>query len=150
MEKMYKTYSTVRSVNPFLLLLALLGVLFFAFWFLKNIVFRILYAAAPVLLILALVMNYRVVLGYGKWLIDTLRSNLVVGLIATALTIVGYPFVSAFLAYRAYQLRGETFKRKKKGEGEYIKYTEVEDDFLDISQEKLKQEELKSKYDEMI
>lgn len=149
MERMYRTYSTMRSTNPIVLLLVALGVLFFVFWFLKAVVFRIFYIAAPVLFIAALVLNYRVVLGYGKWLLDTLKNNLLMGVVATALSIVCYPFVAAFLAFRAYQLRGETFRSKRKKQGHYIKYSEVEEDFLDISEEKEKQEEIKKQYGDL-
>jgi hypothetical protein len=150
MEKMFKTYSTVRSANPLVLILVVLGVLFAAFWILKYVVFKILYTLAPFLFALALILNYRVVLGYGKWVMDLFKSSILTGILASVLSVVGYPFVSAFLAFRAYQLRGETWRKNDETkEGEYIKYREVEEDFLDISEEKRKGEEFKDQYKDM-
>jgi len=129
-----------------MLLFASVGILFFAFWFLKNIVFKILYTVAPILLIIALILNYRVVLGYGKWLLDTFRNNFLYGILACVFTFLCYPFVAAFLAIRAYQLRGKSLSKKNEI-GEYIKYKDVEDDFLDITEEKKEQEEIKKRFE---
>jgi len=151
MDNMYQNYKTLRTINPLVLVLGLIFAIFFIFWFLKNVVFKILYIAAPVLLIAALVMNYRVVIGYGKWLLGTFKENIWFGLAATALTVLGYPFVSLYLAIRAYQLSGKTYKTTKSKKGDYIKYTEVEDtDFLDLTKEKKKQEEIQDRYEDLL
>ena len=151
MEKMYRNYQTFKNVNPLVLILGLVFGLFFVFWFIKNIIFKILYLIAPVLFIAALVMNYKVVWGYIIWLFNSIRNKPLFGLAATAISIIGYPFVGAYLAIRAYQLRGATFSSKKSADGEYIRYTEVEnEDFLDISKEKQKASEMKTDYEDLI
>lgn len=153
MEKMYQNYKTFRSMNPLVLILGLIFGLFIIFWFIKNIVFKVLYLAAPVLFVGALLMNYRVVVGYFKWLFNSYKGNVWFGLAATGLTIVGYPFVSAYLAFRAYHLRGATNTGQSSGprEGDYIKYEEVkEEDFLDISKEKKKTEQISTDYEDLI
>ena len=136
-------------MNPLMVILGMVAFLFVVFWFLKTVVFRILYFAAPFLLIGALILNYRVVLGYGKWLLDTVKNNLLMGIVAIALSIVCYPFVSAFLAFRAYQLRGESFKRKKSKSGDYINFKDVDEDFLDISREKVNREEIEQRFSDL-
>ena len=154
MDNMYQNYKTLRTINPFVLILGLIFALFFIFWFIKNIIFKILYLAAPVLLVAALILNYRVVLGYGKWLLGSFKGNPWFGLAATALTIVGYPFVSLYLVMRAYQLSGDIYKKPKLKEGEYIKFSKVteeeKDDFLDISSEKKKKADIKNRYDDLL
>ena len=151
MDKMYQNYKTLRSANPLVVILALVFGLLFVFWFIKNIIFKILYLIAPALFVIALVLNYKVVLGYGIWLWNSLKNNPLFGLAAIALTILAYPFVGAYLALRAYQLRGKGFQKKPKKDGEYIKYTEVEsEDFLDISKEKQKKSDLAEEYGDLL
>lgn len=151
MENMYQNYKTIRNINPLVLLLGLIFGLYMIFWFLKTIVFKVLYFIAPVLIIAALVFNYRVVLGYGKWLMDSFKGSPWFGIIATLLTIVGYPFVSAFLAYRAYQLRGDIYKKPDSKQGDYVKFEEIgKDDFLDIKKESKKSRDMDQEYGDLI
>lgn len=116
----------------FLLFMLLMGYIVF-----KAVsgVYAILAFVAPFLLIMALVLNHTVVTDFFKGLIKTLKQDTGKGLIYTAGTVIGYPFVAAWLAFRAYTKRGS--KRKKepvaKEDKEYIKYEEVEDeDFLEL------------------
>jgi hypothetical protein len=151
MEKMYQNYKTFRNVNPLILILGLIFGLLFIFWFIKNIIFKILYLVAPVLFVAALLMNYKVVWGYVIWLFNSIRTKPLFGLAATAISIIGYPFVGLYLAIRAYQLRGAVFTKSVSKDGEYIKYAEVEnEDFLDISAEKQKHADLKTDYGDLI
>ncbi|MEE9373518.1 MAG: hypothetical protein V3V00_10745 [Saprospiraceae bacterium] len=139
---MYQNYKTLKTINPLVLILGLIFGLFFIFWFIKNIIFKILYLVAPVLFIAALIMNHKVVWGYCIWLWKSIKSNPIFGLLTTALSIVGYPFVGLYLALRAYQLRGKAFQKTDVRDGDYIKYTEMDsEDFLDISKEKTKQKQ---------
>ncbi len=151
MEKMYQNYKTFKSINPLVLIIGLIFGLFFLFWFIKNIIFKILYLVAPILFLAAIVMNYKVVWGYVIWLFNSIKTRPLFGLAATAISIVGYPFVGVYLALRAYQLRGKSFQNPVSKDGEYIKYTEIEnEDFLDISNEKQKQADLKTDYGDLI
>jgi len=151
MEKMYQNYKTIKNINPLFLLLALVVGVFFIFYIIKKLVFDVLAFLAPILLIAALIMNYRVVQGYIMWLWNNIRTNTVFGLIVTALSIVFFPVVSAYLAFRAYHLRGASFPKNEPNDGEYIKYQEIKkDDFLDISREKQKRKDLSEDYSDLI
>ncbi|MEM9922104.1 MAG: hypothetical protein AAF990_28630 [Bacteroidota bacterium] len=120
------------DVNPFnsitsilFLVLVLVGL-----YFIAKGVFTILSWLAPVLLILALVLNYRVVLNYGKWLINLLQKNILMGLGAILLTVVGFPVIAGFLAVKAYLYRKvDQFQSQaeQKVAGEYVDFEEVDE-----------------------
>lgn len=97
-------------------------------------VFMILSWLALPLIVIALILNYRVVTDYIQWLWQTIKKDAVKGILYTLGSAVGYPFVSAYLAFKAYMSRGKKGSRKKeKAKGDYIKYEEVEeDDFLEL------------------
>lgn len=116
------------------------------------------YLALPLLLI-ALFLNYNVVTDYIGWIWKTIKEDTGKGLLYAAGSIVGYPFVAAWLAMKAYLKRSVGSKRTKEGKkkGEYIKYEEVQDeseDFLDLEdldkhQVKEKQSRSGNEYDDM-
>ncbi len=147
-----------QSNNPFfgvIVLLFLLVMIWAAVTAVKGIFLILSWLALP-LFVLALILNYEVVTGYIKSLWRTLRENPIKGLLYTGLSIVGYPLVSAYLAFKA--MMNNRWLRPKKPrqvKGEYIKYQEVdEDDFLDLPQlEDMKETKESSsdsnKYDEM-
>ena len=120
-------------------------------------IFMILSWLALPLFILALIMNYSVVTDYGKWLWKMLKEDTVKGLLYTGLSIVGYPVVSAYLAFKAFaNNRWTAGKKNKKSKGEYISYHEVEveeeDDFLELGEIEEIQEEARpqsNKYDDL-
>ncbi len=100
------------------------------------------YLAFP-LLILALILNYSVVTDFFGGLIRDIKEDTGKGLIKAGATALGYPFVFAYLAFKAWMKRSLGSKRpsvkeqrasKKKKDGDYIKYEEVEDseDFLEL------------------
>jgi len=101
------------------------------------------YLAFPLLLI-ALFLNYSVVTDFFSGLVREIREDTGKGLIKTALTAAGYPFVFAYLAGKAYLKRTLGSKRasvkdqranKEEKKGDYIKYEEVEDeDFLELEE----------------
>jgi len=132
-------------------------------WFListVSLVVKVLYSylAIPLLLI-ALFLNYSVVTDYFSGLMREIKEDTGKGLIKTAASIAGYPFVFAYLALKAWTKRALGSKRpsvkdqKSKGKddskGDYIKYEEVEeDDFLeleDIDKKKVKVKQTQSK-----
>ena len=60
-------------------------------------IFKILSFAAPIMFIAALVINYKVVLSYGKLLVTLLQKNTIMGIIAVLLTFFAFPIVAALL-----------------------------------------------------
>jgi ABC-type branched-subunit amino acid transport system permease subunit len=90
--------------------------------------FKILAFAAPVLIIAAILINYRTVLGYLRLLWDTLRRRPLLGILGILLTVIGFPVVSGFLFGKAILDRKiDTFHKeiKRRQDGELISYEDV-------------------------
>lgn len=91
----------------------------------------------PILLVIALILNYRVVLNYIQWLAKMVKKDTLKGLAYTGLSIVGYPFVSAWLflkAFLKFRLKRNVNKQEKTKEKEFVEYEEIteEEDFLEL------------------
>ncbi|MEO1517310.1 MAG: hypothetical protein AAFV95_19950 [Bacteroidota bacterium] len=115
-----------NSISSILVLVMVLVVLYF----IARSIFTILSYLAPVLLIIALILNYRVVVNYGKWLFNLLKKNILMGLGAVALTVIGFPVIAGFLAVKAYLYRKVDqmqAQAEQKREGEFVDYEEVDD-----------------------
>lgn len=80
-------------------------IFFIALFYLAKGVFTLLSWAAPVFLLLALIINYRVVFGYIKWIWETLTTNVLRGIVLVLLTVFGFPFVAIYLFMKAWGLR---------------------------------------------
>ena len=85
--------STTKAILGLVILLVIIWGIFIVF---KSI-FNMLAWAAPFLFIAALIINYKVVLSYGKMLITLLQKNTIMGIIALLLTIFTFPIVAAIL-----------------------------------------------------
>lgn len=123
---------------------------------------KILYSwlAIP-LLVIALFLNYSVVTDFFGGLIQEIKEDTGKGLLKAGATAIGYPFVFAYLALKAWTKRALGSKRpsvketKESKKGDYIKYEEVEkDDFLDLEdldkmKEKVKQTNSNNEYDDL-
>lgn len=145
----YKSF-TIGRTNPFLALLFLFIIMFSLFWVAKGI-YSLLSLVFPVMIIATAIINYRVLFGFGKWLLQTLRSNPLMGIAAIVFTVVAHPLVGAYLLFRAISTRGEKSveEQHELKKGEYIQYEEVEDDFLDLSEIKKSGEEVDNKYKDL-
>ena len=100
------------------------------FWLAKGI-FTILAWLAPILLIATLIIDYRIILNYGKWILHQLKTNTLVGVGMSLLTVVGFPVVSFFLFGKALLKRKlkslESSYRAERTES-YSEYEIVEED----------------------
>lgn len=141
------------TINPFIALMAIGLFIVGLFWIAKGLL-AIFAKIAPFVFVAAIIANYRVVLGYGKWLLDTLSRNPVFGVIAVIFSIIGFPLLSVFLLIKAInsrrsgkEERTNAFYRKK---AEYTSFEEVDDDFLDLSDVKSKGESLSKDFGEVI
>ena len=119
-------------------------------------IFTLLSWIAIPLFIVALILNYRVVTDYIGWIWNTLKKDPLKGLLYSAASVLGYPIVSAYLAFKAYGSRkmGQKKEAQQKGKGDYIKYEDVEDDFLELEdldkiEEKQIQKPSANKYDDL-
>ena len=124
--------------NPFgsIGALVILVLLFVSMYFIAKGLFTILSWVAPVLLILSLVIDYRAALDYVKFLWKLIRTKPVWGIIATILTVIGYPVAAGFIFFKALINRkiGQMKKAVEDKEGEFTEYEEVkeDEDFLEL------------------
>jgi hypothetical protein len=106
-----------------------LVVAFVALFFIARMIFTILSYLAPVLLIATLIIDHKVFINYVKWLVDLTRRNVLVGVGAIVLSVIGFPIVSAFLLIRALanrRLRDVEKQERIHREGELVEYEELE------------------------
>ncbi len=131
-----REYFSSRSPLGGIIPLAFLVIFFIALYFIAKGVFTILSWLAIPFLIIALVMDYRVVVDYVKYVFDLMSRKPLHGIGLGVFTVLGYPFVSAFLAFRAVlskkvkDFTGESNEKKE----DYTEYEEVDDneDFLEL------------------
>jgi predicted membrane protein len=93
-------------------------------------VFTILSWLAPIMLIITLLLDYKVVVNYLKTLWLWLRHKTLFGILAVIFTILGFPLVTAFLLFRAFLSRSKKRSRKeeeRRQKGEFIEYEELDD-----------------------
>lgn len=104
-----------------------------------RFVFRLLYLLSPILLIATAIMDYKIITGYATWLVSMLRRNILLGIGAIVLTIVGFPLVTAALFGKALlnrQLRKAQTAYEQQQQppptpvklGEYVEFEEIPDD----------------------
>lgn len=137
----YKQYNVNSSgKNPlgsFGPIIALVVFLFLLSFVVKGI-FTILSWVAPLLLIITLIMDHKVVVDYGKFILRLIKENPLVGILGAILTFFGFPAVVGFLFFKA--LAKRTIKSKiqdieQKRQGDYTDYEEVtedDEDFLEL------------------
>ena len=124
-------YKYQFSGNGFNLLPTLiLGLLFLlGLFFIARFVFNILMYLAPVLLIITLFLDHKVVVNYGKWIGKILQENPLLGTGLILLTFFGFPVVSLFLFGKAMikkKVKEVHQQMEQKMEGMYTDYEEVE------------------------
>lgn len=110
-------------------MIALLVVGLIAVFIIARGIFWLLSLVAPILLIAAAIIDHRVIVNYAKWLVDLTKRNILVGLGAILLSIVGYPVVFALLLGRALmnrKLKDMEAQERVHRDGELIDYEELE------------------------
>lgn len=95
----------LKSLWKILVIVSIIAVLFIV---MKGLI-SILYWGAPILLILALLVNHQIVLKYAQDLVDKFKVNVVSGIIGLVILLFGYPFVFAWLL-----IKGLLFNKIKK------------------------------------
>ena len=144
---------------------AIMMVAFFVilFYILRGL-FWLMWYASPIFIIVALVVNYKVVVNFLKTLFNWTRQKPVVGIVAIILSIVGFPAVSLYLMGKALLLQKlDKFtkgmqEQAEAAKGEFIEYEEVKTEqkrrplipeSLDLPEiEEAEIEEVKGEYDE--
>ena len=98
-------------------------------------IFKLLALIAPVLLVIALVLNYRVVTGFVNTIWKLIKRNPLAGLLAIVLCVIFHPLVAAYLAVRAglsRKLRSMKEDYVNRRDGELVDYVEVRDETLEL------------------
>ena len=144
------------DVNPFNSIGAIMVLVFIfvGLYFVAKGIFSILTLLAPVLLVGALLLDYTVVIDFGKWIIRKLKEQPLLGIAAILLCVFGFPIIAGFLCGKAYLKRKlKKFKAEYEDQSKpsYTKYEEVaktEDtfqDFEDLSEPRLELPEIPKK-----
>ena len=129
-------YRKIKIDTGTMIVSALVMILFFVgMFYLVGGIFKVLTWAAPALLIIALVLDYKTVLNYGKWLIDLVKRNPLMGIGAIALSILAYPLVFTYLMARAYlskKIKKMQTDYETRTQGEYVDFEVVDEQPLRI------------------
>jgi len=102
--------------------------IFVGLFFVAKGVFTVLTWIAPVLIGLALLINYRTILNYLKFMLSLLQRNPLGGIIGILLSFFGFPILAGVLFGKSILDRkvrklNEAYQAEK--EGEYVEYEEV-------------------------
>lgn len=109
-------------------ILIMVGVIL-GLYYISKAIFSLLYFVSPILFIATLIIDHKVVLNFGKWLINLTKKNAVLGVGAIVIALLAYPLTAMFLFSKA------MFKRKVKQvqkdyetrtEGELVEFEEIE------------------------
>ena len=154
----YRKEINFNNNNPFSSLTGIVLVVLFlvALYFIARAIFTILYYLSPLMIVAALIVDHKVVIGYLKWVVGLLRDNLLLGIGAIVLSVLGFPVLSAFLLSKALfkrQVKKAQDEAQAPREGEYIEFEELDSEPLElprIEKEEKKQEppQQDSRYDE--
>ncbi|HSF87904.1 MAG TPA: hypothetical protein VLA46_00710 [Saprospiraceae bacterium] len=107
---------------------AFMVLLFVGLFFIAKGVFTVLAWIAPVLIILALLINYRTVLNYLKFMLGLLQRNPVGGIIGILLSFFGFPILAGVLFGKSILDRKvkklhEAYRAEK--DGEFVEFEEI-------------------------
>lgn len=109
-------------------------VLYFLFTLVGWLI-AMLYRFSPIILVAALIIDYKVVLDYLKGIKKLFDRNVVYGLLATGATVVLYPFVFLyFLGMALFKKKVKEARREAdiRRNGKWVDYEEVPEEPLDI------------------
>lgn len=107
---------------------AVMVMIFIALFFLAKGLFTVLSWIAPVLIAGALIINYKTVLNFIKFMWALLKRNPLGGILGIVLSVIGFPILSGVLFGKAILDRkvkslSESFQAKK--DGEFVEFEEI-------------------------
>lgn len=139
MTNQNKGFNIINLIPAILMLVAV----FIAVGYIASGIYQILEFIALGLFLITLGLDIaygrQVVLGFAKTLLNLLRSNPLMGVIAIGLTFFFHPLVALFLFGKAMLLRKVGNLKKDfeaRQQGQYTDYEEVEVDYEDASDQK--------------
>ena len=119
-----------------------LGLLFLLF--LARFIFRILWFISPLLLIGALVVDFKGVVNFVKWIIALYKRDTILGVVSTILSIFGFPLVAGFLLGKGlFKKRARKIRQEEKGkrQGEFVDFEELDSKPLSLPELEKRKEE---------
>lgn len=133
----YRQYSySSNGATGFVLFIIVLILLFAGLYFLFKGIFWLFTVLAPILFILTIILNFRVVLNFIEFVIARFKTNILVGILFVILTIIFYPLVTGYLFFKAFGSWYLKYKMKKIAKERYVEYEDLEDpypdDFLEL------------------
>ncbi|MEN0005148.1 MAG: hypothetical protein AAF798_13435 [Bacteroidota bacterium] len=144
-----RSFNINSNNNPFGLIIGLLvGILIMVGLFrLANFIFQILYYISPILLIATLIIDYKVVVDYGQWIVKMLKRNTIAGVAMILVSVLGFPILSVFLLGKALfkkRLKKATEAWEKQTKGEFVDYEELDSEPLELPKIKEKEPQRKT------
>ena len=144
MANQQKQRGSSNPLGNFTYIAMAIGALILLF-FLARIAFNLIYWVAPFLFIATLVMDYKVVVDYGKWVLGLFKMNPLYGIGASVVTFFVYPVVAVFLFGKALVKKKVGAMKEqfdKKVNGEYTEYEEVPEDFVPDGESLIRKDDL--------
>jgi len=135
MSNQSKGSSFVNFIPGILMMVAAFVVIYYV----TTGIYAVLSYIAIGLFVAAAIIDYRVILNYGKMLINMIKRNPIAGLAVTGLSVFFYPLVGVFLFGKALLLRKvrqftekldpefQQRQQQQRAEDEFVDYEEVED-----------------------
>ena len=120
-------FKSYNKSNSWLGLIIIVAIVVFIFFVIQSI-YKLFLILAPIFLILAAILDYRVIMKFGIVLYELLRFRTILGILAVIFTFLGFPFVSAALFFNAFM----NYKTKRKSKKKYIEYEEVPGEDIEI------------------
>lgn len=123
-----------RSDNPWKAIIgvAVIVVFLVGLFMLARFVFRLLAFLSPLMLIAALIIDYKVVIDYFKWIRNTFRRDAIAGVIIAILSVFGFPVLSAYFLGRALlkkQIKKAKTEYERRRDGDLVEYEELDTNF---------------------
>ncbi len=144
--------SLAKNPGQWLVGLLMLIAFFFVLFYMVKGIYSILSMVAPVLLLITAIINYRVITGYLGMLWSVFKNNWIVGLLGAILTVVGFPFVSGFLFFKAIvgrKINSIQAELQQKQQGEYVDYEDLTEEPPEQLILKEPEKRADSKYDDV-
>jgi hypothetical protein len=116
-------------------------------FFLARFIFRLLYFLSPVFLIATAIIDHKVIVDFVRWIAKLFKDKRVIGLVATVLTIFGFPLVSVFLLGRALfnkRLQDAQREFERQTKGEEVDYEELDTITLELDELKREQDQARN------
>lgn len=140
-----------NNSNPLMSILIAVLVLV-ALFILARFIFRILFILSPLFIIAAAIIDHKVIVNYAKWIVKLFKNNLPIGIVASILTVIGFPLVAAYLAGSAYfnkRIKDAKKEHERQTQGEIVDFEELDSEPLELPDLEPKKDQSNNEYEEL-